>query len=305
MKLLNSQPLVVDKGLAVILGLNEALVLQQIHYWLEINKKNKRNFHEGRYWTYNTLKDWQKEFPFWSLSTIKRILKKLREKKLIEVDNFNIYQMDRTLWYTINYEEVDKLYADEEGRVWEEKNMDGGAQNSQAISSKEASPKVQAEPMERLKKASAIPENTTKISTEISISSINQSQKMEDGQRKNNLSLKFKEKYERIIDKCELYALDEKYRQAVAHAIRLLVLDVERKGYIKLADSHIPASVVERDMERLNFFVVEHAVNRFKEASRIQRISNPLGYLKVLIYNAIHELEIYMDARLRYERLIS
>lgn len=305
MKLLNSQPLVVDKGLAVILGLNEALVLQQIHYWLEINKKNKRNFHEGRYWTYNTLKDWQKEFPFWSLSTIKRILKKLREKKLIDVDNFNIYQMDRTLWYTINYEEVDKLYADEEGRVWEEKNMDGGAQNSQAISSKEASPKVQAEPMERLKKASAIPENTTKISTEISISSINQSQKMEDGQRKNNLSLKFKEKYERIIDKCELYALDEKYRQAVAHAIRLLVLDVERKGYIKLADSHIPASVVERDMERLNFFVVEHAVNRFKEASRIQRISNPLGYLKVLIYNAIHELEIYMDARLRYERLIS
>lgn len=58
-KLFNSHPLVVDKELATILGLNEALVLQQVYYWLETNKKNKRNFHEGRYWTYNTIDEWQ------------------------------------------------------------------------------------------------------------------------------------------------------------------------------------------------------------------------------------------------------
>ena len=78
-KLFNSHPLVVDKELATILGLNEALVLQQLNYWIEINKKNKRNFHEGKYWTYNTINEWQEEFPFWSTSTVKRTFKKLRD----------------------------------------------------------------------------------------------------------------------------------------------------------------------------------------------------------------------------------
>lgn len=50
MTLLDSHPLVLNKQLAVILGLNEALILQQVHYWIEINKKNNRNFQEGRYW---------------------------------------------------------------------------------------------------------------------------------------------------------------------------------------------------------------------------------------------------------------
>ena len=71
-KLFSLHPLVVDKELARILGLNEALILQQVNYWIEINKKNKRSFHEGRYWTYNTINEWQEEFPFWSTSTVKR-----------------------------------------------------------------------------------------------------------------------------------------------------------------------------------------------------------------------------------------
>lgn len=74
----DSYPLVLDRKLACIIGLNEALVLGQIHYWLEKNKECSRNFHEGRYWTYNTIKDWQEEFPFWSESTIKRIFKKIK-----------------------------------------------------------------------------------------------------------------------------------------------------------------------------------------------------------------------------------
>lgn len=45
-KLFNTHPLVVDKQLATILGLNEALVLQHVNYWLEINKKKKRNYHK-------------------------------------------------------------------------------------------------------------------------------------------------------------------------------------------------------------------------------------------------------------------
>lgn len=38
-KLVTNKLIVVDKKLAVILGLNEAIVLRQVDYWLEINKR--------------------------------------------------------------------------------------------------------------------------------------------------------------------------------------------------------------------------------------------------------------------------
>lgn len=41
-KLFDIHPLVVDKDIATALGLNEAIILQQVHYWLEINKKYKQ-----------------------------------------------------------------------------------------------------------------------------------------------------------------------------------------------------------------------------------------------------------------------
>ena len=107
--LLNKQPIVVDVELATMLGLNEAIVLQQIHYWLGINQKNGTNFKEGRYWTFNSMKKWHDEtFPFWSEPTLKRIFKNLEDKGLLITGNFNKKGYDRTKWYSIDYQ---KLYA--------------------------------------------------------------------------------------------------------------------------------------------------------------------------------------------------
>ena len=39
MYLFDEEPIVANKTLERELGLNEALVLQQINYWIEINKK--------------------------------------------------------------------------------------------------------------------------------------------------------------------------------------------------------------------------------------------------------------------------
>ena len=157
MTLLNSHPLVLDKRLAVEIGLNEALVLQQVHYWLEINKKNNRNYHEGRFWTYNTINEWQEEFPFWSNSTIKRIFKNLRDMKLIIVDNFNVYQMDRTLWYTINYEELAKITnANEDNNA----RLD---ENDQMMSSKEDTVDIENEEIDKNKGRKEEKEPETKV----------------------------------------------------------------------------------------------------------------------------------------------
>lgn len=39
-------------------------------------------------------------------------MNKLFNTHPLVVDNFNLYQMDRTLWYTINYDELEKLVED-------------------------------------------------------------------------------------------------------------------------------------------------------------------------------------------------
>ena len=64
--LLNESPLIILPSLALELGLNEAIFLQQLYYWIlkssiELDNKN---------WVYRTTK----EFPFWSILTIKRII---------------------------------------------------------------------------------------------------------------------------------------------------------------------------------------------------------------------------------------
>ena len=49
MYLFDEQPIVANKSLARVLEHNEVLILQQLNYWLEINKKSEKNYYEGRY----------------------------------------------------------------------------------------------------------------------------------------------------------------------------------------------------------------------------------------------------------------
>lgn len=103
--LIEEYPLVIIPSLAEKIGLNEAILLQQIHFWLN-KKKHKK---EGRYWVYNTYKEWAKQFPFWSESTIRRTVNSLEKQKLLIVGNFNKLKIDNTKWYTIDYEEVNRM----------------------------------------------------------------------------------------------------------------------------------------------------------------------------------------------------
>lgn len=109
--LISEQPLQVIPKLAMKIGLNEAIVLQQIHYWLVGNeaKQSQDHYHDGRWWTYNTLEEWGKNFPFWSTRTIQRVLDSLRKMGLVLTGCYNKSGYDKTLWYTIDYIEVDKL----------------------------------------------------------------------------------------------------------------------------------------------------------------------------------------------------
>lgn len=107
--LLDTQPLVVLPELAVAIGLNEAIVLQQVHYWCELNAKTRKNYKEGHYWVYNSFSEWKKQFPWWSERTIKTIFSKLERVGLLVSGNYNSLPMDRTKWYRVNHAVLDTL----------------------------------------------------------------------------------------------------------------------------------------------------------------------------------------------------
>lgn len=102
--LMNERPLMVMPSLAVKIGLSEAIFLQQLHYWIEISS----NVKEGHKWVYNTVQEWQEQFPFWSVSTIRRTIKSLETKDLIITANFNTMTIDKTKWYRINYQKLEE-----------------------------------------------------------------------------------------------------------------------------------------------------------------------------------------------------
>ena len=105
--LFDEHPLVLSPTLAKVLGnLNEAVFIQQVHYWLEIKKQTGKNFVEGRYWIYNSVEDWLKQFPWMSSATLRRTIDNLVQKGYVVKGNFNQKKMDHTTWYTLNYEKI-------------------------------------------------------------------------------------------------------------------------------------------------------------------------------------------------------
>ncbi|MCG1192879.1 DnaD domain protein [Staphylococcus epidermidis] len=103
--LIDDYPILVLPTLASEIGLNEAIVLQQMHYWL---KKSNHNY-DGRRWIYNSFPEWQKHFPFWSVMTIKRAVYSLEKQNLLYVGNYNKAKFDKTKWYSINYEKLEGM----------------------------------------------------------------------------------------------------------------------------------------------------------------------------------------------------
>lgn len=79
--LIDERPLVVLPKLAQSIGLNEAIVLQQIH-WL-CNSRDIGVEREGKRWIYNTPEGWRYWFPFFSKNTIRRAVDTLREMNLL------------------------------------------------------------------------------------------------------------------------------------------------------------------------------------------------------------------------------
>lgn len=115
--LFDEPPLSVNVHLATKIGLNEAIVLQQVHYWIEVNKNKGINQYEGHYWTFNSIKEWNKCFPFFGEKTLRRVFLNLEKLGFLITGNFNKLRMDRTKWYTIDYKKLNEYISKSENDV--------------------------------------------------------------------------------------------------------------------------------------------------------------------------------------------
>ena len=128
--LFDEHPILVDRELASVIGLNEAIVLQQLNYWLHSKSAKQIN---GRLWVYNTYDNWRKDnFPFWSRNTIRRAFDSCIKRGLIITGNFNKAGFDKTKWYSIDIEKLDEVMGSacaQNGQTSEPKWADGSNQD--------------------------------------------------------------------------------------------------------------------------------------------------------------------------------
>lgn len=121
-----SKTLIVNTDLALVLGdLNEAIILNQLNYWLEINKKADKNFIDGKYWVYNSYAEWREnDFPYWSEKTIQRTFTRLENKGIVISANYNKMCIDKTKWYSIDIEVLEEMIkAYDSNKISEEDKM--------------------------------------------------------------------------------------------------------------------------------------------------------------------------------------
>lgn len=87
--------------LATQYDINQAILLSSFAWWHKYNTTNEKNYHDGRYWTYNSIAAFAKQFPYMSQKQIRSTLERLEDNGLIITGSYNKHSYDRTKWYAL------------------------------------------------------------------------------------------------------------------------------------------------------------------------------------------------------------
>ena len=90
-----------DTDIAQEYGIQCAILLRHLYFWIEKNKANERHYYDDYYWTYSSVKALTELFPYMSKNTIVRGIQKLVDDGLLIEGNFNKSSYDRTKWYAL------------------------------------------------------------------------------------------------------------------------------------------------------------------------------------------------------------
>ena len=99
-----------DTGIAELHGVEAAILIHHLAFWIKKNQANERHLHDGRVWTYNSAKAMQELFPYWNTKKIYRVLATLEKDGVLKSGNYNQSLYDRTKWYTIIDNSICQIY---------------------------------------------------------------------------------------------------------------------------------------------------------------------------------------------------
>lgn len=134
--------------LACKFGVEEAIILENIIFWINKNAANEKHFYDGKFWTYNSVKAFKILFPFWTSKQISRILKSLIAQGILITGNFNSSKYLRTLWYSISdkfsYLLGNSIYPN--GKMENTEKENGNSQKVKSISDNKPNIKLNIKP---------------------------------------------------------------------------------------------------------------------------------------------------------------
>lgn len=93
-----------NTDLAEKYGIEKALIIDYFAYWVVENMRNEKNFHEGRYWVFNSASALSEKFHYISRRTMNQKLQELEADGILISGNFNKNKFDRTKWYSFKDE---------------------------------------------------------------------------------------------------------------------------------------------------------------------------------------------------------
>lgn len=91
---------------ARLYGIAGAVIIHNLQFWIARNRANGENLREGRTWTYNSIKAFEKVFDYLTKAQIRHALQKLETAGVILKGNFNELATDQTTWYAFADEET-------------------------------------------------------------------------------------------------------------------------------------------------------------------------------------------------------
>lgn len=94
-----------DTDVACEYGVNGAIMISNLQFWIMKNKANDKHLYDGHYWCYNSYKAFSELIPFMSQKTVRTVLNNLVDKGVVITGNYNKSPYDRTLWYAFADEE--------------------------------------------------------------------------------------------------------------------------------------------------------------------------------------------------------
>jgi len=110
--------------IAVCYGTYPALIGQNFWYWVKENRKAGKNFHDGRYWVYNSVSSLHKTFPNLTEYQIRHAIDVLVKGSILLKGNYNRTRYDRTTWYT---------FTDEGTVIFQNAEMEGRKNEFRAV----------------------------------------------------------------------------------------------------------------------------------------------------------------------------